>query len=97
MILRNHGLITCGRSIPEAFPLMQRLDTACKIQLDFMAANSPLHMPTPEVMERTARILAPPTVTDRSGNEASLGTWNGQREWPALLRLLDRESPSYKD
>jgi ribulose-5-phosphate 4-epimerase/fuculose-1-phosphate aldolase len=97
MILRNHGLLTCGRSIPEAFLLMQRLENACKIQLDFMAANTALHMPTPNAMDRTARILAPPTVTDRTGNEAMLGNWNGQREWSALLRLLDRESPGYKD
>ncbi len=97
MILRNHGLIACGRSIPETFLLMNRLEFACKVQVDFMAANTPLHMPSPEVMALTARVLAPPTVTDRTGSEASLGNWNGQREWSALLRQLDRDSPTYRE
>ena len=35
MILRNHGLLTCGRSIPEAFLLIQRLESACRIQNRF--------------------------------------------------------------
>jgi ribulose-5-phosphate 4-epimerase/fuculose-1-phosphate aldolase len=96
MILRNHGLLTCGRGIPEAFLLMQRLDTACKVQLDFMAANTPLHMPSPDVMEKTARVLGPSTVKNRSVNEGKLGNWNGEREWSALLRMLDRKDPSYQ-
>ena len=97
MILRNHGLITCGRSIAEAFLLMQRLETACKVQVDFMSANTKLHMPSAEAMETTARILAPPTLAGREGAEASLGNWNGQREWSALLRHLDRVDPTYRD
>jgi ribulose-5-phosphate 4-epimerase/fuculose-1-phosphate aldolase len=96
MILRNHGLITCGRSVAEAFLLMQRLETACKVQVDFMAANTPLHMPSAQAMEVTARVLAPPTVTDRTGAQASLGDWNGQREWSALLRQLDRDDSSWR-
>ncbi len=96
MILRNHGLLTCGRSIAEAFLLMNRLEMACRVQVDFMAANTPLHMPSPASMEKTARVLAPPTFTGRSGSEASLGNWNGQREWTALLRQLDRSDPSYQ-
>jgi ribulose-5-phosphate 4-epimerase/fuculose-1-phosphate aldolase len=97
MILRNHGLITAGRSVAEAFLLMQRLESACRVQVDFMAANTPLHMPSTLSMENTARVLAPPTVTDRTGAQASLGNWNGQREWSALLRQLDRDNPGYQE
>jgi ribulose-5-phosphate 4-epimerase/fuculose-1-phosphate aldolase len=97
MILRNHGLLTCGRTIAEAFLLMQRLDGACKIQLDFMSASTALIMPTKKVVDKSARIMAPPTVKDRSGSEASLGDWNYQREWSALLRQLDRRDTSYRD
>lgn len=97
MILRNRGLLTCGRSVAEAFLLMQRLETACRVQVDFLAANTPLHMPSTAAMEKTARILAPPTVTDRTGSEASLGNWNGQREWSALLRQLDRDDSSWRN
>lgn len=97
MILRNHGLLAGGRSIAEAFLLMQRLETAAKVQVDFMAANTQLHMPSQDSVEKTARVLAPPTYSARSGNEASLGNWNGQREWSALLRQLDRADPTYRD
>ena len=96
MILRNHGLLTCGRSVAETFLLMQRLETACKVQVDFLAANTPLHMPSPEAVAKTARILAPPTVTDRKGSEASLGNWNGQREWSALLLERERTHSAYQ-
>jgi ribulose-5-phosphate 4-epimerase/fuculose-1-phosphate aldolase len=95
MILRNHGLVACGRSIPEAFLLMNRLENACKVQVDFMSASTKLHFPSQEVMEKTARVLAPPTFKNRAGNEGRLGDWNGQREWSALLRKLDRNDASY--
>jgi len=97
MILRNHGLLTCGRGIPEAFLLMQRLENACKVQVDFLASGQPVHMPTEESIEKSARIMAPPTVVGRTGNEAKLGNWDGRREWSALIRQLDREDPSYRD
>ncbi|MGE0098004.1 MAG: class II aldolase/adducin family protein [Hydrogenophaga sp.] len=96
MVLRNHGLLTCGRSIAEAFLLMQRLEMACRVQIDFMGANTPLRLPTPQAMAKTARVLAPSTFTGRQGAEASLGNWSGQREWSALLRQLDRADPSYQ-
>lgn len=91
MILRNHGLISCGRSIAEAFLLMQRLETACKIQVDLLSAGADLVWPTKEAQEKTARVLAPPTKTVKEG----LGPWDGSREWSALLRLLDRHNPGY--
>ncbi len=84
MILRNHGLLTAGRTIPEAFGLMFNLNRACEVQLDAQATGSPLVVPPPEVCERTARQF------ERSG------VIPGHRQWPALLRLLDRECPEYK-
>ena len=96
MVLRNHGLLTCGRAVAEAFLLMNRLEMACRVQIDFMGANTPLRLPTPDVMTKTARVLAPPTFSGRQGTEASLGNWNGQREWSALLRQLERTDSSYQ-
>ena len=40
LILRNHGLLTVGRTIPEAFLHLHRLETACKTQVDALAMNS---------------------------------------------------------
>lgn len=97
MFLRNHGLLAGGRTIAEAFLLMQRLDNACKLQLDFMAANTPLVLPTKEAMEKSARVAAPPTFDGRTGNEAKLGNQTGEREWSALLRKLDRIDVSYRE
>lgn len=93
LILRNHGLITCGRSIQEAFLLMQRLETACKIQVDLLSTGQELVWPSPEAQAKTARVLAPPTRTVKEG----LGAWDGSREWTAMLRLLDRVNPGYAD
>ena len=67
---------------------MQRLETACKVQVDFLAANTPLHMPSPEAVAKTARILAPPTVTDRKGQRGE----PGQLERPA--RMVGAAAPA---
>ncbi|MGI4813382.1 MAG: class II aldolase/adducin family protein [Janthinobacterium lividum] len=96
MLLRNHGALTCGRTVGEAFLLMQRLENACKVQVDVLSMQAPLHMPSEESMLKTARVLGPPTV-ERQGNEAKMGTWSGAMEWEALLRQLDRTDSSFRD
>lgn len=87
MILRNHGVLTCGRSISEAFRLTYYLEQACRLQVDMMATGGRLHLPSPEVMEHTAQQWA--------GGVGNIGTTEG-REWPALLRLLDKDDPSWR-
>lgn len=89
LILRNHGLLTVGRTIPEAFLLMQRLETACQIQVSALAGGPPL-LPSEESQQRTATLFAPQTG---SADVSVAGT----REWPALLRQLDRIDPSYRN
>ncbi|MEJ7931088.1 class II aldolase/adducin family protein [Ramlibacter sp. AN1015] len=96
LVLRSHGLLTCGRSVPEAFLLMHTLEFACRLQMDLLASGAELVPIPPEVQEKTARVLGGPGVA-RSDNEARLGDWNGRREWEALLRQLDREDPSYRN
>jgi ribulose-5-phosphate 4-epimerase/fuculose-1-phosphate aldolase len=88
LILRNHGLLTVGRSIAEAFLLTQRLETACQIQVAALAGGLPV-MPSEESRKRTAALFNP-----RGGSEdVSIA---GDREWPALLRQLDRADRSYR-
>lgn len=84
MILRNHGLLTVGESIAEAFNCMHRLELCCKAQLAAMACGSPLHPVPKEVVEDTYRSYLP-NVRRRFG----------LLDWPALLRKLDRLDPSY--
>lgn len=82
MILRNHGLLTAGRTIPEAFMRMFYLNRACEVQITAQSAGVPLVIPPQEVCDRAATQLDIDNL--------------GQLEWPALLRLLDREDTSYR-
>jgi ribulose-5-phosphate 4-epimerase/fuculose-1-phosphate aldolase len=85
MILRNHGLLTVGRTVAEAFQYMYYLEQACRIQLAAMQSGSPLRLPSEAACENAAR------------QYASFPKPKGTRIWPALLRTLDREDLSYKD
>jgi len=86
MILRNHGLLTAGRSVPEAFSLMYYLNRACEIQVAAGALGAP-SVPPPEVCERAAR---------QHEAHAQEGPEHLEREWAALLRLLEREDADYR-
>jgi len=106
MILRNHGLLVCGPSIAQAFNLIYWLEQACRIQVDLLSCQRPLHKAAPAVVERTAEALSGLEITldneaDANPNMKSgaqkQGTGYGLLEWPALLRSLDRADPSYRD
>jgi ribulose-5-phosphate 4-epimerase/fuculose-1-phosphate aldolase len=91
LVLRNHGLLTCGPSVPEAFNTMYQLEMACRAQVDAMAARTELTVPPEDVLERTAVLYRPETRRPY-----------GVLEWPAMLRLLDAAEktsgyPSYKN
>ena len=85
LILRNHGLLTCGRSIGEAFNLMYWLEMACRAQVDAMSSGAELIIPSAEVAARTANLYAP-----------GVRRTFGEMEWAAMRRQLDREDPSYQ-
>lgn len=86
MILRNHGLLTVGTTIADAFLMMYVLETACQIQLQAQSTGNELVMvPDPIVAGIQAQAEA---VTKGLG---------GQLVWPGLLRKLDRTDPSYRD
>ena len=86
MILRNHGLLSVGKSIAEAFNAMYWLEMACRAQVDAMACNTPLHVPPQTVVEKTNHLYRPQVRRPF-----------GVMEWPAMLRLLDRRDESYKN
>ena len=81
-ILRNHGLLTCGRTIGEAFCLMYELEKACASQI-LAQAGGELHIPPPEVCEHSAQQTA--------------GRNTGDASWPAYVRMMDRLDPSFRD
>jgi ribulose-5-phosphate 4-epimerase/fuculose-1-phosphate aldolase len=87
MILRNHGLLTCGATIPQAFNTIYQLELACRTQVDAMAARTDLALPSREVLEKTAHLYQPATRRPY-----------GVLEWPAMLRLLqvDQQQAEHK-
>ena len=84
MILRNHGLLTAGRSIAEAFNAMFFLENACRAQVAAMAGGRQLNFPPEEAARKTA------AISREHGLQAA------DRDWPALRRLADRIDESYK-
>jgi ribulose-5-phosphate 4-epimerase/fuculose-1-phosphate aldolase len=86
MILRNHGLLVVGGSIPEAFNSIYRLERACQLQIAALSCNTELQMPSPEVVDASYRMYLPETRRPF-----------GVLEWPALLAKLDKIDPSYRE
>ncbi|GAC1659947.1 MAG: class II aldolase/adducin family protein [Candidatus Elarobacter sp.] len=85
MILRNHGTLTVGESIPEAFLSMYFLERACATQIAALAGGAQLHYPAPDVQQLVQRQAGHgiPAVAKLA--------------WDAQLRMLDAKDPSYKN
>jgi ribulose-5-phosphate 4-epimerase/fuculose-1-phosphate aldolase len=86
MILRNHGLLTCGPTVVQAFKRMFALEKSCKTQLAALATGRPLEMLSANLLEYTATQFDSddvPSATRPSG-------------WEAFLEMLDRIDPSYR-
>ncbi|MEK9945577.1 MAG: class II aldolase/adducin family protein [Alphaproteobacteria bacterium] len=83
MFLRNHGVIVGGRTVGEAFCVMDDLEKACEAQLMMQATGQPLHLPTPETAEKTAQQFE------------NIGRPRGETEWPAMKRALERQGIVY--
>ncbi len=86
MILRNHGLLTVGASIAEAFNNMYRLERACQVQVAALSCNVELALPPEHIIMEAYRLYLP-------GTRRRFGIL----EWPALLRKLDSIDPSYRE
>jgi ribulose-5-phosphate 4-epimerase/fuculose-1-phosphate aldolase len=86
MILRNHGLLVVGASIPEAFYNIFKLERACQVQVMALSCNTELAMPPKKVVDESYRMYLPQTRRPF-----------GVLEWPALLKKLDRMDPSFRE
>ena len=87
MILKNHGLMTVGKTVAAAFQRLYRLERACQVQIDAGAAGTLSVIPDN---------LAAKSGTDTNAfaeNEDGFGY--GELEFAALLRKMDRLDPSY--
>lgn len=86
MILRNHGLLTTGGSVADAFLGMYILQRACEVQIQALSGNRPM-TPVPDGIVDTIRQQAE-QVTKGMG---------GKLAWPGLMRKLDRIDPGFRD
>ncbi len=85
VILRNHGLLAWGDTVPRAFAVLWLLQRACEIQLATQAMGSPRRIPEDVQRKCTA---------DSLQFSANFGA--GQDVFDALQRLVDRVDPSYR-
>lgn len=86
LILRNHGLLTAGATIADAYLFMYALETACQIQIMAQSSGAGLmQIPQPIVDGIQAQA------------EQVLKGLGGALAWPGLLRKLDRRDASYRD
>lgn len=92
LILRSHGLLSCGESVAQAFVRMYRLERACQVQLAAQAAGSKLIVPPVEVCELSARLSDDFLVAEGDKGYSR----NPNPEFTALMRLMDRKDPSYR-
>ena len=87
LMLRNHGLLTAGKTIADAFLQMYIFESSCKIQLDALSGQtraSDLIQVNPQIMNGVAHAM-----------KVQTGGLGGAFVWPSLFRKLDRENPGY--
>ncbi len=82
MILRNHGLLTVGATVAEAWNTMWQLERACQVQVLAQSTGQAVRQAPLAAIEKTAGLF--------DGDDGAV-------VWPWLLRTLDRKDPSYKE
>ncbi len=85
LIMRNHGLLTAGANVAEAFHLMYHLEKSCQTQMMVLASNQPFSTAPEEVLEKG------------SAQHYRTNKPLGQREWPAMRALVESLYPNYKN
>ena len=78
-------MLAAGPTVPDAWNLMYWLESACKVQLDVLSTGREICTPNHELAT---------TMSKRYGPQGKLNL--APIEWPAMLRQLDKEDPSYR-
>jgi len=84
LVLRNHGLLTVGRTIADAFLHMYVFESTCQIQLAAQSGGSELTQVHPQIVQGVAHAM-----------KVQTGGMGGAFVWPSLIRKLERTDPSY--
>ncbi len=84
LMLRNHGLLTVGKSIADAFLSMYTFENTCRIQIDAQAGGALINV-NPQIVSGVAQAM-----------KVQTGGLGGAFVWPSLIRLADRLDVGYK-
>jgi ribulose-5-phosphate 4-epimerase/fuculose-1-phosphate aldolase len=85
LMLRNHGLLTCGKTIADAFLSMYTFENTCQIQIAAQSGGSELTHVDPRIIDGVGQAM-----------KVQSGGLGGMFVWPSLIRKLDRIDDSYK-
>src|SRR5262249_45380017 len=88
LILRNHGLLTVGETVADAFVAMYYLETSCAIQVRAQSGGGELIPVRKQIID---------TAPGQLARAARAGGGRGKLVWPGLLRRLDRLDASYRN
>ncbi|WCM89950.1 class II aldolase/adducin family protein [Acidovorax sp. NCPPB 3576] len=86
LMLRNHGLLTCGKTVADAFLAMYTFESTCQIQIAAQSGGGELTRVHPQIVDGVGHAM-----------KVQTGGLGGQFVWPALIRKLDRTDPGYRD
>ena len=88
LFMANHGIVTMGASVAEAYDRLYYLERAAQVQIYAMWTGQPLKQLPAAVVEKTKREIGGAKFYD--------GPSPAQRHFDALKRILDRTEPDYK-
>ena len=83
LVLRNHGVLTVGETIGEAFFWMYRMEMACQYQVDILSMGQKLKLPDKKVQEETINLAA--KLFGKNGFASK------NMQWPAMIRKVDQD------
>jgi ribulose-5-phosphate 4-epimerase/fuculose-1-phosphate aldolase len=89
LLMANHGAVTIGKTVAEAYDRMYYLERVAQVQLYAMWTGQPLHVLSQDVIDKT--------IAQYKKSPSYLGQPNAVHHFEALKRILDREQPDYKD
>jgi len=92
LILKNHGLLTCGQTVAQAFVRMFRLERACQVQLAAQSTGSPMVIPPTKICELSAELSDDFLVAEGDKGYSR----NPNPEFAALVRLMDKKDASFR-
>ena len=85
MVLENHGVLICGKSLPEAYIYHHFFELACRAQIGALAGGTALIIPSHEVCEQ------------RVARAGRIGVYDSQsRDWTAGMALVEKLFPDFK-